>query len=108
MNLFGKRLKKFKIDMFNKTIGMTIKHRNIQLQLVKKVDFFKKIDDFVRRCIIKKFFYSFCSTVFFSDMIKFSASNEKMFNGERFITGYTKRRLIISEYRLVGRIFQVP
>ena len=24
-------------------------------------------------------------------MIKFSASNEKMSNGERFITGYTKR-----------------
>ena len=31
------------------------------------------------------------------DVIKFSASNEKMFDSERFIVGYTKRRLIISK-----------
>ena len=30
-------------------------------------------------------------------MIKFSASNEKMLNGERFNTGYTKRRLLVGE-----------
>ena len=30
-------------------------------------------------------------------MIKFSASNEKMLNGERFITGYTKSRLLVGE-----------
>ena len=30
-------------------------------------------------------------------MIKFNASNEKMLNGERFITGYTKRRLLVGE-----------
>ena len=65
--------------------------------MLKEVDFFKKIDDFVRRCITIKFFYSFCGIVIFADMIKFSASNEKMLNGERFITGYTKRRLIIRE-----------
>ena len=59
-----------------------------------------KINEFVRRCItIKKFFYSFCGIVFFADIpvIKFSARNKKMCNGERFITGYTKRRLFISE-----------
>ena len=50
MNLFEKGFKIFKID---------------------------RMDDFVRRCITKKFFYSFCSIVFFEDMIKFSASNEK-------------------------------
>ena len=33
----------------------------------------------------------------FSDIIKVSASYEKMFDGERFIAGYTKRRLIISK-----------
>ena len=34
-----------------------------------------------------KSFYSFCGIVFFSDITKFSASNEKMLNGgERFIT----------------------
>ena len=44
-----------------------------------------KIDDFVR-CITKKFFYSFCGIIFFSNITKFSASNEKMFHGERFIT----------------------
>ena len=36
-------------------------------------------------------------SIFFSDIIKFSASNEKMLNGERFITGYTKRRLLVGE-----------
>ena len=48
---------------------------------------------------MKKFFYSFCRIVvfFFSNIIKFSASNEKTFYGEEFITGYTKRRLIICE-----------
>ena len=35
--------------------------------------------------------------MFFSDIIKFNASNEKMLNGERFITGYTKRRLLVGE-----------
>ena len=55
------------------------------------------MDDFVRRCITKKFSYSFCGKIFIADMIKFSASNEKMLNGERFITGYTKRRLLIGE-----------
>ena len=60
------------------------------------VGFFKKIDDFVRRCITKKFFYSFCGIVF-SDIIEFSASNKKMLNGERFITGYTKRSLFVSQ-----------
>ena len=45
----------------------------------------------------KKFFYSFCGIVFFSNMIKFSASNEKMLNGERFITGYSKRRLFVGK-----------
>ena len=44
-----------------------------------------------------KSFLQFLQCSIFSDMIKFSASNEKMFDGERFITGYTKRRLIISE-----------
>ena len=44
-----------------------------------------KIDDFVRRCITKQFFNHFCGIIFFSDIIKFSASNEKMLNGERFI-----------------------
>ena len=34
---------------------------------------------------------------FFADIIKFSASNEKMLNGERFITGYTKRRLFVGK-----------
>ena len=63
----------------------------------KKIGFFKKIDDFVRRCIKKKFFYSFCDIIFIADMIKFSASKEKMLNGERFITGYTKRRLLVGE-----------
>ena len=29
--------------------------------------------------------------------LKFSASNEKMLNGKRFITGYTERRLLIGE-----------
>ena len=33
--------------------------RVITVQLVKKIGFFKKIDDFVRRCIRKKFFDSF-------------------------------------------------
>ena len=33
----------------------------------------------------------------FADIIKFGASNKKMLNGERFITGYTKRRLFLSE-----------
>ena len=33
----------------------------------------------------------------FADIIKFSASYEKMLDGERFITGYTKRRLSVSE-----------
>ena len=32
-----------------------------------------------------------------SDIIKFCASNEKMLNSERFITGYTKRRLFVGE-----------
>ena len=36
------------------------------------------------------------SFTIFVDIIKFSESKEKMFNGERFITGYTKRKLIIS------------
>ena len=31
---------------------------------LKKVGFFKNIDDFVRRCITKKFFYSFCGIIF--------------------------------------------
>ena len=61
------------------------------------VDFFQKINDFVRRCIAKQFFNSFCGIVFLGGMIKFSASNKKMFHSERFITEYTKRRLIISE-----------
>ena len=56
-----------------------------------------KLDDFVRRCITKKFFYSFSGIVSFSDIIKFSAINEKMLNGERFITGYTQRRLFVGE-----------
>ena len=33
----------------------------------------------------------------FSYITKFSASNEKMLYGERFITGYTKRRLFVGE-----------
>ena len=56
-----------------------------------------KIDDFVRRCITKNFFYSFCGIISISDIIKFSASNEKMLNSERFITGYTERRLLVGE-----------
>ena len=36
---------------------------------------------------LKSFFNSFCGIVCFSDMTKFSASNEKMLNGgEMFIT----------------------
>ena len=46
---------------------------------------------------LKRFFLRFLLYSIFADIIKFSASNEKIFNGERFITGYTKRRLIISE-----------
>ena len=46
---------------------------------------------------LKSFFYSFCGIIFIADMIKFSASNEKMLNGERFITYYTKRRLLVGE-----------
>ena len=65
MNLFGKRPKKFKIDRISKTIGMTIKTYKYLIILVKKDGFLKKIDDFVRRCITKKFFYSFCGIVFF-------------------------------------------
>ena len=66
---------------------MTIKTYKYLIILVKKDGFLKKIDDFVRRCITKKFFDSFCGIVFFSDMTKFSASNEKMLNGgERLIT----------------------
>ena len=52
---------------------------------------------FVRRYITKKFFYSFCGIVIFADIIKFSASNEKMLKGERCITGYTKRGLFVGE-----------
>ena len=56
------------------------------------------IDNFVRICITKKFLNSFCGiVVLFAEIIKFSASNEKMLNGERFITVYTKRRLFVSE-----------
>ena len=40
---------------------------------------------------------AFCGIIFNSDMIKFNASNEKMLNGERFITGYTKSRLLVGE-----------
>ena len=36
-------------------------------------------------------------SIFFSVISKFSASNEKMLNGERFIIGYTKRRLFVGE-----------
>ena len=61
------------------------------------VGFFKKTDDFVRRCITKKFFDSFIGKISISDIIKFCASNEKMLNGERIITGYTKRRLFVGE-----------
>ena len=39
----------------------------------------------------------FCGIIFIADIIKFYASNEKMLNGERFITGYTKRRLLVGE-----------
>ena len=39
----------------------------------------------------------FAVKYFFADMIKLNASNEKMLNGERFITGYTKRRLLVGE-----------
>ena len=39
---------------------------------------------------LKCFFTGFAEKIFFADIIKFSASNEKMLNGERFITGYTK------------------
>ena len=92
--MFGKRLKIFKIDRINETIDMTIKTKNIQLQLVKKVGFFKEKDDFVGRCISKKFFYSVCGI---ADIMKFNSSNEKMLNGERFITGYTKGRLLVGE-----------
>ena len=56
-----------------------------------------KIDDFVRRCITQKLYYSFCGKVFFSDVTKVCGSNDKMLNGERFITGYTKRRLFVGE-----------
>ena len=44
-----------------------------------------------------KSFYSFCGIILFADIIKFSASSEKMLNGERFITGHTKRRLFVGE-----------
>ena len=64
---------------------------------MQKVDLFKKIDDFFRKCITKKLFYSFCGIVFFADIIKFSACNEKMIHGEMLITGYTKRRLFVGE-----------
>ena len=39
---------------------------------------------------LKSAFTVFAIIVFFADMIKFSASNEKMFNGERFIRIYKK------------------
>ena len=51
----------------------------------------------LRRCIRKKFFDSFSGKISISDIIKFCVSNEKMLNGERFITGYTKRRLFVGE-----------
>ena len=44
-----------------------------------------------------KNFYRFCGIIFLADIIKFSARNEKMLNGERFITRYTKRRLFVGE-----------
>ena len=46
---------------------------------------------------LKSSFTVFCGIMFISDIIKFSASNEKMLNVERFITGYTKRRLLVGE-----------
>ena len=46
---------------------------------------------------LKSPFFSVCDKIFFADIIKFSASNEKMLNGERFITGYTKWRLFVGE-----------
>ena len=49
---------------------------------------------------LKSCFYSFCGIIFISDIIKFSASNEKMLNGEMFITGYTKR----SKYACVNLV----
>ena len=61
---------------------MIIKTKIFIYSLLKKVSFFQKIDDFVRRCITKKFFYSFCGVVFISNMIKFSASKEIKLNGE--------------------------
>ena len=46
--------------------------------------------------LLKSSFTVFAVNIF-CRMIKFNASNEKMLNGERFITGYTKRRLLVGE-----------
>ena len=46
---------------------------------------------------LKSSFIIFFGIIFIADIIKFSASNEKMLNGEKFITGYTNRRLLVGE-----------
>ena len=43
---------------------------------------------------LKNSFTVFAVQYFLADIIKFGASNEKMLNGERFITGYTKKEAV--------------
>ena len=76
---------------------MTIKTKIFNYSLLKRLVSVRKLMILSEDVSLKSFFYSFCSIIFISDIIKFSASNEKMLNGERFITGYTKRRLLIGE-----------
>ena len=92
-----KRLKIFKIDRISKTIVMTIKTKIYNYSLLKRLISLRKLMILSEDVSLKSSFYSFCGVVFFADKIKFSASNEKMLNGERFITGYTKRRMFVSE-----------
>ena len=43
MNLFGKRLKKFKIDEIRKTIGMTIKTKMFNYSLLQRLVSLRKL-----------------------------------------------------------------
>ena len=43
MNLFGKRLNKFKIDRISKTIGMTIKTKIFNYSLLKRLISLRKM-----------------------------------------------------------------
>ena len=76
---------------------MTIKTKIFNYSLLKRLVSLRKSMILSVDASLKSFFYSFCGIIFNADIIKFSASNEKMLNGKRFITGYTERRLLIGE-----------